>query len=405
VITIRIVARSVLIFGAYFIIGLQLAVVPGFVHWQLGYNPVIAGLAMSVQYVATLLSRPLVGRLSDTVGGKRATSYGLILCAAGGLLFSLSAWASASPSISLWVLLVARLILGTGESCVATGATVWAIGRVGSRHMAQVISWSGIASSGAVGLGAPAGMWIQSHLAVGSIGLVSASIMGAAYLWSLILGATPIPTGQEISFRKVFVRVLPHGLGLALGGVGFGTIASFITLYYASRHWSDPAFALTAYGIAFITSRLLFIDTIDQWGGYRVAIAALIIECAGLLILWLAPTASAALLGALVTGLGFSLVFPALGVETVRGFSARNQGAALGVYTAFIDLSLGIAGPMVGIVITAWGYPVAFLFASILAFASAVLSFALYQKHKLPVPSDAAAAHAACETSRCYEPL
>jgi hypothetical protein len=35
----RIASTSVLIFVCYFTIGLQLAVVPGFVHLQLGYNP------------------------------------------------------------------------------------------------------------------------------------------------------------------------------------------------------------------------------------------------------------------------------------------------------------------------------------------------------------------------------
>jgi hypothetical protein len=52
--TLRIISTSVLIFLCYFIIGLQLAVVPAFVHLDLGYSPILAGLAISVQYLATL---------------------------------------------------------------------------------------------------------------------------------------------------------------------------------------------------------------------------------------------------------------------------------------------------------------------------------------------------------------
>ena len=85
--TLRIVATAVPILVCYFIIGLQMAVVPGFVHWRLGYNPVAAGLAVSVQYVATLLSRPIAGRMGDTVGGKSTTFSGLVICAASGGLF------------------------------------------------------------------------------------------------------------------------------------------------------------------------------------------------------------------------------------------------------------------------------------------------------------------------------
>jgi hypothetical protein len=99
--TVRILSTSVLIFACYFTIGLQLAVVPGFVHLQLGYNAVLAGLAISVQYVATLLSRPIAGRMSDSVGAKRTTCSGLLVCAASGLFFLWSSSLTHDPSDKL----------------------------------------------------------------------------------------------------------------------------------------------------------------------------------------------------------------------------------------------------------------------------------------------------------------
>src|SRR2546427_13241693 len=85
--TLRIISTSVLIFVCYFTIGLQLAVVPGFVHWQLGYNAVLAGLAISAQYVATLASRPIAGRMGDSVGAKHTTCSGLLVGATSGLVW------------------------------------------------------------------------------------------------------------------------------------------------------------------------------------------------------------------------------------------------------------------------------------------------------------------------------
>jgi hypothetical protein len=81
----------------------------------------------------------------------------------------------------------------------------------------------------------------------------------------------------------------------------------------------------------------LFTNIIDKWGGYRVAMVSLAYECSGLIFLWLASVPAAA--GAALTGLGFSLVFRALGVEVVRNIPAHDRGSALGVYTAFVDLS------------------------------------------------------------------
>ncbi|MFP3519833.1 MFS transporter, partial [Pseudomonas sp. SIMBA_077] len=86
--------------------------------------------------------------------------------------------------------------------------------------------------------------------------------------------------------------------GLALGSIGFGTIATFITLYYATRHWDNAVLCLSLFGASFIGARLLFGNLINRLGGFRVAIACLSVETLGLLLLWLAPDANWALAGA-----------------------------------------------------------------------------------------------------------
>ena len=57
-------------------------------------------------------------------------------------------------------------------------------------------------------------------------------------------------------FAHVLGRVAPHGMGLALGGVSYSVLATFVTLFYVSRHWSGAALCLTAFGIGFIAVRL-----------------------------------------------------------------------------------------------------------------------------------------------------
>lgn len=55
-------------FICYLSIGLPLAVIPAYVHLRMGYSAVLAGLAVSIQYVATLASRPWAGRISVLAG-------------------------------------------------------------------------------------------------------------------------------------------------------------------------------------------------------------------------------------------------------------------------------------------------------------------------------------------------
>jgi len=68
-------------------------------------------------------------------------------------------------------------------------------------------------------------------------------------------------------------------------------------------------------------------------------------------------------------------------MEAVQSFPPHNRGSALGVYTAFVDLSLGISGPMAGVIVSELGYSPIFLFAAVLAGLGLTLSFLIYRKH------------------------
>ncbi|MGC2299085.1 MAG: MFS transporter, partial [Acidobacteriaceae bacterium] len=83
---------------------------------------------------------------------------------------------------------------------------------------------------------------------------------------------------------------------------------------------------------------------------------------------------------AALTGFGFSLVFPALGVEAVNCVTPENRGSALGIFTAFADLSLGLTGPLVGLIVAGVGYSPIFLFAGLMAAAALGLTLVLSRR-------------------------
>ena len=379
-ITLQVMSIVLFTFIGYLNIGIPLAVLPGYVHNHLGYGTVIAGLVISVQYLATLLSRPYASRIIDNLGSKRAVMYGLAGCGLSGVFMLLSSWLSAMPALSLASLLLGRLVLGSAESLVGSGSIGWGIGRVGAHNTAKVISWNGIASYGAIAIGAPLGVLMVNHWGMWSMGasIIALAVLGLLLAWPKL--AAPIVSGVRLPFLHVLGRVLPHGTGLALGSIGFGTIATFITLYYATQHWENAVLCLSLFGASFIGARLLFGNLINRIGGFRVAIACLSVETVGLLGLWLAPNPQLALAGAALSGFGFSLVFPALGVEAVNLVPASSRGAAVGAYSLFIDLSLGITGPLVGAVAAGFGFASIFLFAALAAFSGLMLSVYLYRQ-------------------------
>jgi MFS family permease len=381
-VTLQVVSIVLFTFIGYLNIGIPLAVLPGYVHSDLGFGAVAAGLVISVQYLATLLSRPYASRIIDNLGSKKAVLYGLAGCGLSGVFMLLSAWLQSMPMLSLISLLIGRLVLGSAESLVGSGSIGWGIGRVGAQNTAKVISWNGIASYGALAIGAPMGVLLVQQLGLWSMGVSIILLAGIGFALAWPKQAAPIVHGERMPFLHVLGRVLPHGTGLALGSIGFGTIATFITLYYASHSWPNAVLCLSLFGACFIGARLLFGNLINRLGGFRVAIACLSVESIGLLLLWLAPTPTLALAGAALTGFGFSLVFPALGVEAVNLVPASSRGAAVGAYSLFIDLSLGITGPVAGAIAAGFGFASIFLFAALAAMTGLLLSVYLYRQTK-----------------------
>jgi predicted MFS family arabinose efflux permease len=107
--------------------------------------------------------------------------------------------------------------------------------------------------------------------------------------------------------------------------------------------------------------------------GYRVALWSLVVEAIGQAMLGFAPNEVIALTGALVTGLGCALVFPALGVEALKRVLPSNRGSAMGAFVAFLDIAYGLAGPAAGLVAGQFGYAAVYALGTACALLGAVL--------------------------------
>jgi MFS family permease len=371
-------------FICYVSIGLPLAVLPPYVNLRMGYSAVLAGLVISIQYIATLASRPWAGRISDRQGAKVSVIWGMAACSASGvaLVAAAALYSVHIHWLSFWTLILSRLILGIGESLGSTGATLWGITAAGPENTARVISYNGICTYGAMALAAPLGVVCDKVWGLGSLGVITIIVGAVSVFLAMRKQPIPIMEGEHLPFSHVLGRVAPHGMGLALGGVCYSVLATFITLYYASRDWDGAVLCLTAFGVAFILARLFFIQTINTYGGFPVAMVCLCVESIGLFLLWRSNTPSVAVTGASLGGFGFSLVFPAIGVEAVKRVSENNRGTALGVFTAFADVSFFMVGPIAGYVIGWFGYSSVFLFALISVLCSLGIVIVLRQTQR-----------------------
>lgn len=368
------------VFLGYCTVGISLGVLPAFIHGTLHFSNLVVGGVIGIQSAATLACRHFSGTLCDTKGSRVAVQYGAALSAVSGLAYLAANTLSAYPDGSLTILLLGRILLGGGESLLITGALAWGIGLLGHQRSGKVMAWVGIAMYGAVACGAPLGILLRGFAGTGAAfaAVTILPLLGGLVILRLrslaAIGHTRIP------FYKVMRQVGSAGPGLALGTVGFGGLASFISLYFAQKGWPGAPLALTVFGIAYILVRLFFAHLPDRFGGARVALVSLLVEAGGQVLLWFAPSPILALTGATLTGLGFSLVFPSFGVEAVRRLAPENKGVALGAYVAFFDLSMGLTAPLAGWIAGQWGYAAIYCFGALSAGASALLALSLRKR-------------------------
>jgi len=120
----------------------------------------------------------------------------------------------------------------------------------------------------------------------------------------------------------------------------------------------------------------------DRLGGARVALISAAAEAIGLALIWSAPSRFLAVVGALLTGFGYALVYPGFGVEAVRRAPPESRGLAMGAYTAFLDVALGFGSPALGLVAGRNGLSSVFLAGALLVFGAAVIALRLLYKRR-----------------------
>ena len=363
----RVVALTAALFLSYLAVAMPLPAAPVFVVKELGLDNAFGGLAVGSAFVSTILTRGQAGALADRLGGKVCMRRGLFVYAAAGLICALAGWPRLSVAGDYAVLIVGRLLLGLGESLTMVGMLGWAIALMGQARSGKVMSLAGMGMYGALAAGGPLGLALLQRLGF-------AGLMGVCVVLPLIgliaihwLPAVAPHAGRRESFWRILGRIWRAGVVVGLQGVGFAALGAFFSLYFLSRGWPYAGLGLTAFGVGFVLVRLVCGHLPDQIGGTPVAIVSLAVEACGQYLLWLAPGPWSALTGALLTGLGCSMVYPAMGSEVVKQVPAHLRATAVGGFAAFQDLAYGLTGPLVGVLADSSGYSAVFLIGGLAA--------------------------------------
>ena len=291
---------------------------------------------------------------------------GMAACAASGVFLLLAYAFERSAWLSLAMIIVSRLALGFGESWVGTGSATWAIARVGPLHTARVISWNGICTYGGLALGAPLGVYLEQQWSMGALG-GAVLLLGLAGLGMAVSrAAVAIVGGHRMAFKSVVLRVFPHGMALGLGSVGFGTLAAVRGAVLRQRVLGrGGACAERIRPRLHRRARCCSPGTITPLRRLPRGAGVLRGRGRGPAVAVAGAQPGCGLAGGGVDRLRFR---PGVSRHRRGGRGSRapagSRGGALGQHPAFLDLALGVTGPIAGYISSGFGYPAIFLAAA-----------------------------------------
>ena len=361
---------------AYFIAdGITIPILQKFVVGPLGGDRVAVGIAYGAFSLTALVLRPLAGSFSDRRGRRPLIVGGAALFAVGVL--------GHLVATTIPILLVMRLVMGAGEAFVFVGVLSAASDLAPEGRRGEAISYFSLSLYLGVAIGPFIGEVLLGEDRFAAVWIASALMAGVAVLFGLRAPETrpaaidPPGASNAAPLRGWRSVVHPGGIlpGLVLlaSTTGMGGFFAFGKLYADSLGMDGAGLVFATLAVIVIVFRSLMPWMPDRLGARRAASIALTFNAAGMVIigLWTDPAGFYA--GTAVFAFGVCFAFPALSTLTTLSVPPAERGAALGTFSAFLDLGFGAAPVVLGFIAQAAGFNGVFLASAVVAASGLLL--------------------------------
>jgi MFS family permease len=304
--------------------------------------------------ITTILARPFVGRAVDSVGRR-------VVILAGGIVFVLCAPLYAVAS-TIPLLLLLRMVHGAGMAIFTTGTTTYATDLAPDLRRAEAISYYGIASNLALGVGPlAASVLLAAHVSLRAVFFIAAAVALAPVAVMLPAGESPHrrvrPNGWTVDtlFNR---RALAPAALLFSASYTYGALVTFIAVSTLRAHLGKEAVAWfwLAYACALVPVRLIGGRVADKRSRTASIVPGLLMLSASMAMVAAVHGLTLLILSAVLYGGGFALVYPALLALTVDRVGVTARGTAMATFSLSLDAGTGIGAVISGMLAQAVGF-------------------------------------------------
>ena len=330
---------------------------PGYFS-DLGASEGQIGLVFALAGVASLLSRPMIGRWLDLLGRKPILVVGAAANAVSLLLFiTVSAFGP-------WMF-VARAIFVVSEISLFTAFLTYAADSLPEARRTQGLALYGLSGLVPIGLGSLLAEAILAAWGFTGLFMIGAACVTASLsilvrlprrpreelgtlprrsVWAVVTQRSLVPMWLVTFLLSIEINVLFTYTRTFVDETGIGSVGLFFGTYSAS-----------AVGLRLVVSVL------PQRKGYgRVVVPMFFVIALTLFLLSITESNVLFVTAAVLGGGAHGVVFPVISSEVVRRARVKERGSAIAIFTSLFDIALIGAIPIIGRVIDTSGYPAAF---------------------------------------------
>lgn len=346
---------------------------------------VSTGIILACYTIAALLFRPFGGYLVDKLNRKKMYIVSLsvfVICFLGYPL---------AGSLALFI--IVRVLHGFSFGALTVSANTLIIDITPATRRGEGLGIYGIANTTAMAIGPMAAVYLHKNFGYNTV-FYAALILG---IIAFIIGSTiktpkiePKPHEAISLDRFILFKGLPAGASLMLLGIPYGMLTSYIALYALELNIGTDTgwfYSLMAAGI--ILTRIFSGKQTDR-GRLTQVISQGTIICAIALLL-LAFSKEAQIIdknlgivlfnvSALIAGLGYGAIFPAMNTLFVNLAPHNRRGTASSTYMTTWDIGIGLGLVFSAQIGKALNYSSVFFIGAITAIIAFVI-FEFYTKN------------------------
>ncbi len=308
---------------------------------SLGFDLGFAGLLSGVFAIASVLSRPVAGFLTDRVNRKRCMlgSMMLITLANFGFVFFTVGT----------VLLFCRILYGIGFAIFSTTLISCATDVIPKTRLGEGIGYIGLGTALAAAIGPGIGLFLSERLGYHMLFIVLGFCCIAFEIWLIFIRIMATEHIQnKISIDSFFEpKAIPYVILVVAFSYNVGIINSFIAYTAEQRGIDKISIFFTVYAVAMLLLKPLSGKLLDKKGLTAVLLPSFIFAAAAMGILSKATTLTLFLAAALFLAFGQGAGQPSIQTRCVQLVDDSRRGVAVSTYYIGLDIGNGV-GPIIG---------------------------------------------------------